>query len=310
MGKRKTVARTSPKRNQRANLQDTAQQPWHPCDEFILPLMNAIKAAHTHQPEENKLTELFAVARGPLVSAGVSWLALNVSPDYASEFQKQISFDLDGVASFTEELVREDFYAKAMKRIVTEEDALLALQKYAAAEFQRGVEAAFAAAATAGDEAETVYARKIAVACDIKTRTLTGNDEERMGALHELLRAECERRCARKWRMICTTELRRLHSWLNQVRHMLRGRVSFEALNLKPHFVPTDLQNLLLDLLIGRKMTQLQLMTELNIGSKETFNGKNGKGGMKELIDRGLVAKDERKAGGYFRPDAPPESVL
>jgi hypothetical protein len=70
-------------------------------------------------------------------------------------------------------------------------------------------------------------------------------------------------------------------------------------------FVHSELQWDLLSELDGVAMTQLQLMTELAIGSKETFNGKRGKGGMKELIEYGLVVNDRRK-GGYYRPDAPP----
>lgn len=77
-----------------------------------------------------------------------------------------------------------------------------------------------------------------------------------------------------------------------------------------PDFVPTDRQLKMLAALNGRKMTQLQLMTELDIGSKETFNGKNGVGGMKELLSCELVAKDEHKNGGYYRPNAPPKIVL
>jgi hypothetical protein len=70
-------------------------------------------------------------------------------------------------------------------------------------------------------------------------------------------------------------------------------------------FVPNDLQTLILTTLDGVAMTQFQLMTELDIGSKETFNGKRGKGGMRELIERGLVVND-RRIGGYYRPDAKP----
>lgn len=75
-------------------------------------------------------------------------------------------------------------------------------------------------------------------------------------------------------------------------------------------FLPNDLQSLILQALEHRSMTQLDLMVNLNIGSKETLYGKAGKGGLKELLDEGVVRSDKR-LGGYYRPDAPPtESVL
>lgn len=78
-----------------------------------------------------------------------------------------------------------------------------------------------------------------------------------------------------------------------------------EALFRAIEFVPNELQTMILDALKGNAKTQLELMTELNIGSKETLNGKKGRGGMKELRELGRVAN--RRGLGFYRPDAPPD---
>lgn len=87
--------------------------------------------------------------------------------------------------------------------------------------------------------------------------------------------------------------------WLSNA---IRQRVHFEALEFDAPFFPTEIQREMLAALNRKSMTQSKMMTELNIGSKETFNGKCGKGGMKELIELKLVLNDKRK-GGYYRPD-------
>jgi len=90
--------------------------------------------------------------------------------------------------------------------------------------------------------------------------------------------------------------------WLSNA---LRRHVHFDKLEFEPPFVPTENQREILAVLNHKSMAQLEMMTKLNIGSKETFSGKGGKGGMKELLGLGLVKNDKRK-GGYYRPDLVP----
>jgi hypothetical protein len=74
-------------------------------------------------------------------------------------------------------------------------------------------------------------------------------------------------------------------------------------------FVESDLQDLILSALDGKAMTRDGLCWALRNGenpiSTETLYGKRGRGGLKELIDLGIV-KNDRKIGGYYRPLAPP----
>lgn len=97
-----------------------------------------------------------------------------------------------------------------------------------------------------------------------------------------------------------------LFGYLLSLGEQIRQQITFENLNSDHRFVPTPFQRMLLNLLHGRVMTQLAMMNELDVGSKETFNGKGGRGGMKELLAEGLVVNDRRR-GGYYRPDAPPK---
>ena len=72
-------------------------------------------------------------------------------------------------------------------------------------------------------------------------------------------------------------------------------------------FHPTPIQQMILDALDGRATTGEALLITLNCGSKQTLYGKgrDKQGGLTELKELGLVVNDRRK-GGYYRPDAPP----
>ena len=97
-----------------------------------------------------------------------------------------------------------------------------------------------------------------------------------------------------------------IFGYLKFVSMVIRQHLEFVNVNSEKRFIPTPLQQMVLNHLVGQAMTQREIMTELDIGSKETFNGKGGKGGMKELIEHALVKNDRRK-GGYYRPDSPRE---
>ena len=71
-------------------------------------------------------------------------------------------------------------------------------------------------------------------------------------------------------------------------------------------FVPTELHREILDKLDGVAMTADDLEAAVCVSRSTLYGGKAGKGGLKDLVERGLVL-NERKVGGYYRPDAPPE---
>lgn len=70
-------------------------------------------------------------------------------------------------------------------------------------------------------------------------------------------------------------------------------------------FVPTDLQRLILNALDGVAMTADALEAALGVVREALYDGRQRRGGLKELMDRGLVLHD-RRAGCYYRPDALP----
>ena len=70
--------------------------------------------------------------------------------------------------------------------------------------------------------------------------------------------------------------------------------------------IPSEMQILILQHLDGRAATSEGLLAALNCGSKETLYGKNGRGGLRELTALELV-KNDRRLGGYYRPDRPPD---
>jgi hypothetical protein len=77
------------------------------------------------------------------------------------------------------------------------------------------------------------------------------------------------------------------------------------------HFVETDMQRLIMEYLHGCAMTADELCGALNCARETLFGKKNragqSRGGLNELVAIGRVQND-RKVGGYFRPDAPPET--
>lgn len=94
--------------------------------------------------------------------------------------------------------------------------------------------------------------------------------------------------------------------YLKYLSAAIRQHIELVNVNDGVRFVPTPYQLMILNQLVGRSMTQLALMTELGTGSKDTFQGAGGTGGMKELMKHGLIRNDRRK-GGYYRPDSPPK---
>jgi hypothetical protein len=71
------------------------------------------------------------------------------------------------------------------------------------------------------------------------------------------------------------------------------------------------LQTLILQELDGEALTRDRLCVALGNISPETLYGKKNKrtgkqkGGLNELVEIGAV-KNDRRVGGYYRPDAPP----
>ena len=70
-------------------------------------------------------------------------------------------------------------------------------------------------------------------------------------------------------------------------------------------FLPSEIQEVILEHLDGHVANGDELLTMLNCGSKETLYGKKRRGGLTELVNLGLV-KNSRSRGGYYRPDKPP----
>jgi hypothetical protein len=289
------AVRKSALRKRRITRKDAAAQRWHPCDEFIVPLIKAIDAANTDKPDEDAIANVRIAARGPIIPLSLDWLALNVSPDYAREFEYIIS-GLRVADEFCNGIRQEEFFRKAMERIHNEDDLFLALQRYAGKQFERDL----ADAATApGDHRANVRA-----AIQKHTQAITNPDRE--AALVQLVRIDCERHVARNWQMIRQRELAPIREKLDCIRHMLRGRVSIEALALKPHFVPTEMQLEILAALNGSAFTADDLMGEMDVSRDKLYGGKSRKGGLIELMNVGLV--ENRHKVGYFRPDAPPKN--
>ena len=68
----------------------------------------------------------------------------------------------------------------------------------------------------------------------------------------------------------------------------------------------SQLQREILAELEGRALTADRLQTRLDVGSRDTlYGGRDRRGGLNQLMDYGLIEND-RKVGGYFRPDSPP----
>ena len=93
--------------------------------------------------------------------------------------------------------------------------------------------------------------------------------------------------------------------FLVQLANILRQRVRFDKLDQSPQFVPSALQRRILAKLSGRARTADQLEGDLNVSRSTLFGGKDKRGGIGELVELGLAAND-RKIGGYYRPDPPP----
>jgi hypothetical protein len=68
----------------------------------------------------------------------------------------------------------------------------------------------------------------------------------------------------------------------------------------EPHFIPTQVQKEVLDLLKGKVLTLDALAEKLN-HDRSTLHRR----ALKELMQRGKV-KNNQRVGGYYRPDAPP----
>jgi len=76
--------------------------------------------------------------------------------------------------------------------------------------------------------------------------------------------------------------------------------------NRPAEWIPTEVQRDILNALVGVAMTADALEGALEI-SRSTLYGKKRKGGLTELKELGKIAND-RKVGGYFRPDSPPKA--
>ena len=70
------------------------------------------------------------------------------------------------------------------------------------------------------------------------------------------------------------------------------------------HFAPSDLQREIWNALNGRGATADKLEGDLVVSRSTLFKDP---GGLHEILKTGLI-KNDRAHGGYYRPDAPPES--
>jgi hypothetical protein len=100
-------------------------------------------------------------------------------------------------------------------------------------------------------------------------------------------------------------KIKKLLIFLEYLSGSLRLRVRFGKKPLPRHFVPTELQRGILQITNGRALTADNLQLGLSISRSTLYGGKDKRGGLKELVEVGLL-KNDRKVGGYFRPDAPP----
>jgi len=66
-----------------------------------------------------------------------------------------------------------------------------------------------------------------------------------------------------------------------------------------------ELEREILDALDGVAMTADRLCVSLSVSRSTLFGGKDKQGGLHGLRRKGLI-KNDRKVGGYYRPDAPP----
>ena len=73
-------------------------------------------------------------------------------------------------------------------------------------------------------------------------------------------------------------------------------------------FIPTLLQEQILKTLDGKAMTADALESALKLDRRRLYYG-NNKNGLTDLQQRGLIANN-RKVGGYYRPDSPPPKYL
>lgn len=71
-----------------------------------------------------------------------------------------------------------------------------------------------------------------------------------------------------------------------------------------PVFVPTDLQQRILDALAGKALRTDALWQRCDCNRRSLFNDP---GGLPELQEQGLVAHHART--GYYRPDCPPPEL-
>jgi hypothetical protein len=80
-----------------------------------------------------------------------------------------------------------------------------------------------------------------------------------------------------------------------------------------PAFLPSSLQAAILTALKGTALTADELEFRLHVDRRTLFYGSDktnsGKDGLKQLMQLGLVINN-RRVGGYYRPDFPPENLL
>jgi hypothetical protein len=94
--------------------------------------------------------------------------------------------------------------------------------------------------------------------------------------------------------------------FLTNLSGSLRLRVQFGKKPFPHRFVPTELQSEILQVTTGRALTADALEGELCVSRSTLYGGRDKRGGLKELVEIGLL-KNDRKVGGYYRPDAPPQ---
>jgi hypothetical protein len=238
----------------RASRQDdsTRLTPWHACDEFLDPMIRAVKpllAANPFESEErgravhDAIRDVIRIRHSPHYSVARYWLEWNCGVAYADRFHERLT-------AFSTEVL--DWAHRP-------------------ATWQKNYDLAFA----------------------------NGNEERKQ-------QLQFEKQLIQDSFFVIQSEAVEVYGYLKYLSMTVRQHIAFVNVNSGERFVPTPLQQMMLNLLVGQAMTQQKIMTELNIGSKATFQGNNGKGGMKELMKHGLVDNDRRKPG-FFRPDAPPE---
>ena len=112
----------------------------------------------------------------------------------------------------------------------------------------------------------------------------------------------------KKLRMICAGGDKTLAEWDTQTVSDRPDEGRPEAPRQEPPsstsadepWLPSAFQRRILDALKGVALTGEELMAKLNVGKNWLYDG-----GLRELKEKGLV-RNSRRAGGYYRPDAPP----